>query len=90
MQANEPDTLYYQVFSTKENEVVVMEGYVHVMGGCLMLICVYRYRTMAAAQAHARKPYFKEFIAKVPPLVSRPMEMKMGAQVSGSARVLRI
>lgn len=69
-----------------------MEGYVPVMGGChiQVLICVYRYRSMAAAQAHARMPYFKEFIARVPPLVSRPMEMKMGAQVSGSARVLRI
>ncbi|RMJ21179.1 Antibiotic biosynthesis monooxygenase [Aspergillus sp. HF37] len=74
VQANEPDTLLYYAFSTKENEIVVVE----------------RYRNQAAVQAHVQSPYFREFAAKVPGLVARPMEVKMGAQLGASARVSRI
>ena len=54
------------------------------------LIRAYRYRSPAAVQAHAQNSYFKEFAAKIPGLVTKPMEMKMGKQLEGSARVSRI
>lgn len=93
MQANEPDTLLYYAFSTKENEIVVVERYV-----CLGCVChcqvqvlmSARYRNQAAVQAHVQSPYFREFAAKVPGLVAKPMEVKMGAQLGASARVSRI
>jgi quinol monooxygenase YgiN len=49
-----------------------------------------RYRNQAAVQAHVQSPYFREFAAKVPGLVAKPMEVKMGAQLGASARVSRI
>ncbi|RJE24869.1 Antibiotic biosynthesis monooxygenase [Aspergillus sclerotialis] len=71
--ANEPDTLTYYAFSTKENsEIIVVE------------------RNQAATQAHVKSSYFQEFAAKVPDLVVRPMEVKMGHQLASSERVLRI
>lgn len=49
-----------------------------------------RYKNKAAMQTHVKSAYFREFAAKVPGLVERPMEMRMGGLLGTSTRVSRM
>ncbi|KAF7717276.1 Uncharacterized protein PECH_007555 [Penicillium ucsense] len=75
VQANEPGTLLYTAFQVSgKKEIVIVE----------------RYKDQAAVQAHTKTPYFREFSAKIAPLMAKPAELRAGSFLNGDRGVSRL
>ncbi|KAJ5469546.1 Ras-related C3 botulinum toxin substrate 1 [Penicillium diatomitis] len=51
---------------------------------------LYRYKDQAAVQAHTKTPYFREFSAKIAPLMAKPAELRAGSFLNGHRGVSRL